>query len=397
MTAVCSGGPSAARAGVASSVVVDQAYIQSILPSGLAWAYPYLPFMHGLEIGDVATFCTLDPPTWTVPNAADIFNFLVGGPIGSVALVNQFLQDVTRAYIWYQLCECTTVSTPAPPAAPSAPSGLPAVNPPAVVHLPLTTACAVATGVPIISACNGNNPGFGVSMLLNGLNVTSCRVTITTSNTTGAGFPASVNILWQSRTANIRSDNIGSLPGGPGTFTFVSGPPASGTFQVAGFVAGTGFGCADFITTLEFFCNGDTPGGVDSFCCPPDPVLTALMRRIDQAVTLIQRQAVAFAYIDGTAHTALTGSGEITLSGVIGARIDLTTIPGRAGRQSGDPLEFFNIGWYAWGDATGFSVREFISHDGQLSLPAQAGVYTRLGYSLASDVVATITELEREP
>lgn len=397
MTTVCSGGPSAARAGVDASIVVDQAYIQSLLPSGLAWAYPYLPYMHGLEIGDVGAFCAVDPPTWSVPTATEIFNFIAGGPISSYLVVNQFLQDVTKAYLWYSLCECTTVTTPAPPAAPSAPADLPAINPPDVVTLPPTDACASATGTPVLSVCNGNNPGLGVSMPLAGLNVTSVRVTVVVSNTTGAGFPATVSVLWQSRTATIRSDNIGSLPGGAGTFVFVSGPPAAGTYQVAGLVAGTGSGCADFTATMEFFCDGDTPGGTDSFCCPPDPVMTALLRRIDQTLTLIQRQAVPFSYVDGAAHTGLTGNGEISLQGVIGARIDITTVPARAGQTSGHPTEHYDLGWIAWGDATGFGPRELLHHEEQLSLPARASVYTRLGYSLAPDVVIDVQELEREP
>lgn len=400
MTAVCSGGPSAPKSGVATSIIVDQAYIQSLLPPALAWLYPYLPFMHGLQIGDVASFCAADPPTWTVPSATDIFNFVVGGPLTSVTLVNQFLQDITRAYIWYSICECTTVATPAPPAAPSAPTGLPAINPPTVVTPSPTSACKTSGPATYIHACGGNNPGIGAPVTIEGRYVTGVRVTLLEDNVGGSGFLGSLRLNWFNATANIRVD-ISPTPLGPGTtLHYFPGAP-SGALSAQPSVIGTGVmgvDCADLHATVEFFCNGDQPGGYNAPCCPPDVVATALLHRIDQAVQLIQRQAVPFGFIDGTAHIGLSGSGHLSIADpIIGLRIDLTSIPASYGQSAGDPVEHFDVGFVHLGNGDEWFGSRRLEQSTTLWLPRWAGAADRIGYTLAAGVDADITELLREP
>jgi hypothetical protein len=113
-------------------------------------------------------------------------------------------------------------------------------------------------------------------------------------------------------------------------------------------------------------------------------------------VTLIQRQSVPFAYIASASHAGLAGSGELTVQGLIGLRITLTTIPSLVGSDAGDPLTYFQAGWLRWGDADGFSERRFIDASPLTWYPQPAGQYTRIAYSLNVGVVATIEELERE-
>jgi hypothetical protein len=76
--------------------------------------------------------------------------------------------------------------------------------------------------------------------------------------------------------------------------------------------------------------------------------------------------------------------------------VTLTTQPTFIGEEFGDPLEIFDAGWFSWGSTDGFLAREIISHNPQLSFPAKAEQYTRLGYSLSPGVVATIQELYAE-
>jgi hypothetical protein len=113
--------------------------------------------------------------------------------------------------------------------------------------------------------------------------------------------------------------------------------------------------------------------------------------------TLIQRQVAPFAYVPGTAHAALTGAGQFAVQGDIGISVDVTTVPGRAGSEYGNPLNLFDLGWLNVGTADGWVHRELITANPFLYLPPDMGVMTLVGYSLSPDVVATITELVREP
>jgi hypothetical protein len=114
-------------------------------------------------------------------------------------------------------------------------------------------------------------------------------------------------------------------------------------------------------------------------------------------VTLIQRQQVPFGYIQSTAHTGLSGDGHIDVSGLIGCLVEVTDQGTNTGQQLGDPDVLWNAGWINWGNADASSPRSFIDCTPMLSLPAAAGQYTRIGYSLPTGIVITITELEREP
>lgn len=401
MTAICSGGTSSPKPGVASSVIVDQAFVQSLLPPGLAWVYPYLPFMHGLEIGDVGAFCALDPPTWTVPDATDIYNFIVGGPLASVALVNQFLQDLTKAYLWYSLCKCDSVATPAPPAAPGAPAGLPAINPPTVVRPAPTVACFDSGAVAAASRfCGGNTGGLSLPYNVNGLNITAVRVTVTESNIGGAGFLGQMRFAWLNTVAILRND-ISAVALGPGVTTHIFPAPPAGALSGQPNVVGTGatgVDCADFTSRVEYFCNGDQPGGFNSACCPPDPNLTAMLTRVDQLVQLIQRQIAPFASIDGPSHAGLAGNGHIDVTEkMLGIRVQLTTIPAAYGRSDGDPLEYFDLGFVHLGDGDQWFGSRQLEQSTSIWQPRWAGMATRIGYTLSPGVVATVTELRREP
>jgi hypothetical protein len=114
-------------------------------------------------------------------------------------------------------------------------------------------------------------------------------------------------------------------------------------------------------------------------------------------VTLIQRQSAPFGYVYGTNHAGLTGSGEITVADLIGVSIDVTTNPGYTGLIVGDPATIFKVGRVNLGTADGWTVSRDIDHDGSLVLPVQAGVFTKIGYTLNPGVVVAVRELVREP
>jgi hypothetical protein len=146
------------------------------------------------------------------------------------------------------------------------------------------------------------------------------------------------------------------------------------------------------------YCGGADPDSPVEPCSQSDPLwLQPQLDRIEALVTLIQRQAVPFAYVPSSEHSGLTGEGSISVQGLIGARIELTSWEANVGELAGDPDVIAGAGWINWGNSDGVTTREFLSAQSQVSLPAAAGQYTELHYSLALGVVATITELEREP
>lgn len=408
MTGVCGGGTSGPQAGVATNIVVTQQYVQSILPPALAFLYPYLPFMHGLEIGDVPTFCSVDPPTWSLPTGPQFLDFVSNGNFANATLVNNFLIDITRAYLWYSLCKCT-VGSPTPITPPTAPTDLPVLNPTGIVSLPLNPNCdnihnSNATIGPYVAAAfgpvhSGDTGSPAAYIFLPTSQATSYRVTLKNTTLTGTGLSMPFQIKQASTFAGaapLGATASGTLAAGATTqfiMTATVGPP----YLVWLYGPTTGTGTADFSgSMLEAFCGGDTPGGTQNPCCPPDEILSNNVASILNLVTLLQRQLAPFATVHGTAHTGLSGNGQFAVQGLVGLAVDLTTTPSRAGVTSGDPDQIYDVGWVNVGTADGWGPRHFISSDPFLLSPV-AGDVTLVGYSIPDDVTLTITELVREP
>jgi hypothetical protein len=153
-----------------------------------------------------------------------------------------------------------------------------------------------------------------------------------------------------------------------------------------------------FSAEISGYCTSQYPSGLSGTpCCPPDDTLRAEIDQILATVNLIQRQIVPFAYVAGTAHTALSGAGTISVQGLLGAKIDITTLPASLGRTGTSPLELFDAGWVTWGTADGYPHSVRVEHDPQLSLPVRCSAFTSLAYDFHPGVIATITELHREP
>lgn len=392
---ICASGASRAKATSAASVVVDSAYVKSLLPAALAWLYDYLPAFERLELGNVGTFCASDPPTWTLPTSAELFSYLTGGPIGNHLQIQKFIGDVARAYIWYQLCECTSGATPSPPAAPSPPANLPAVNPPGVVNLPLAAPCFTQS-INGILLCGGN-AFTAADFTIAGMSATATRFKVTNNLTSGVGFAYTMSVAYLDvGGATIRVDST-SVPGASSSVDIIGPGAPSNAYRVTFRVVGTGgAGCGDVVGAAQVFCNGNSPTAPISPCCPPDPVLTARVNQILDMVTLIQRQAVPFGYVAGASHAGLTGSGALSVSGLLGCKVDMTTIPASYGQSVGTPVEHFDLGFVTFGSPDGYPSSMRLEHQPTLFLPARCGAYTDLAYSLSPGVVATITELLRE-
>jgi hypothetical protein len=416
---ICTSGSSTTKPGVPAAVYVDSNYAQSLLPSALAFLYPYLPFMHGLEIGNVATFCTSDPPIIpAIPSAADIAAFVSGSSLSSALNVNEFLQNLTKTYLWYGLCQCSDTTSPALPSAPADPGGLIAVNPGPYVALPInSTPCQTASGADTRSLPVGGGYGavdligtgsgagsFAGDGLLAPTGINTYRFTFT--NTAGPTNPDSLKFSVSGAKGSVVGvAGVGAnLPamftqitvasGGSTTVDIVADPLITRLYLNATFVAHPNTtNVASF--TMQAFC-GAAPNATSRSCCPPDPISTGMLNSILNLVTLIQRQAVPFAYIASTSHAGLSGAGTLAISGLIGAKVDLTTTPGSLGVEGTTPAQLFDAGWITFGVTDGYPSSFRLTHDPQVFLPPRCGLFTTLAYDLHPGVVVTITELLRE-
>lgn len=116
----------------------------------------------------------------------------------------------------------------------------------------------------------------------------------------------------------------------------------------------------------------------------------------EQLVTLIQRQGVPFGYITGTVHAGLSAAGEFTVADILGLAIDITTLPATYPSFGGDPDTYHNLGKISVGTTEGWERSWWATHDPYLILPI-SGAITKVGYTFPSGIIATITELVREP
>jgi hypothetical protein len=402
---ICASGSSTTKPGVNTSIVVDANFVRSILPAGLAWLYPYLPWMSALEIGDVPSFCAADPPTFTVPSAADIFSFITGGPLSEAIAVNDFMRDIARYYLWFNLCQCSSGTTPAPSSPPSAPSNLPVINPPAIVQPSATDPCAQFAGVldPWVDPT-----GHHIVVIPQGTDSSTCPAVVLPVGATSLVITATSNVRGtvhgdMSWAYNLQSGPCTSVAGG--TFTTHSGatlvtnvtiPSTAKQFWLwtPQNVATDDYGSA----TVSVFCGGNNGSQPTAPCCPPDPILTGYLKRILDMVTLVQRQGVPFGYVPGTTHSGVTGSGSISVSDLIGVKITITASnPGVLGTEAGDPERLWNAGRYNWGTADGWSSPQWLNSTETLAFPPFGGAYTLFGYSLTPGTVADILELKAEP
>lgn len=403
---ICASGSSVAKAGVPAALVVDQTYIQSLLPPALSALYPYLPYMHGLEIGDVGAFCAADPPTFTVPSALDFFNFITGNQLSQGQVVNDFLVKLTQYFLWYRICQCSSGATPTS-SNPTLPTGLPVINPPVAVGPPVTAGCGTYQSpqtdmlpsnawVSLLGTVNG--VATPLTYIPTPAGATSAVVTFTktpngtqhTNQEMQCQFYTAANAFVSSV---VRDFHVGDPP------TFTQTIALGGT--VAKFVASattlnvgpTSTDLAD--VNVVFYCS-QAPGATQSPCCPPDPIATGLMSQILQMVTLIQRRSLPFAYIASTAHAGLTGQGTIAVADLLGVRVDLTTVPPYLGQEVGEPTVIFDAGWISLLTPDGLIDERRLRSQHTVWTPRLMSEATLIGYSLAPGAVATVTELNPE-
>lgn len=384
---VCPHG-SAANNPALGAVQMSGAYLNTILPGGLQWFDSYLWLIPPFTL-DIPTFCGQDPPALPTLDATDILSIMTGGRLGSAILGLTKAVQLMQVYAWYNLCHCLVDATPAPPGGQVAPVGLPILNPPGVDPnvIPCSTQLSAQQAVPASTFVNQVNTKLPLGAL---------TIALTQKNIVNGATPAPMQ--WAYAFFDTTGNSLVGVPLLPGV---ASGVTRTDTISVPTnadrFNASVNCGAVTQTnlaqTQMDVSCNASPPVPVQ----PPDPQTNGLLQQILNLVTLLQRQLVPFAYISSTAHAGLTGAGTIAIQGLLGIRIDLTTIPATTPQDGSSPPFVFNAGWVSMEDANGFidETRAHAQH--QVWFSRIASDATLIGYSFAPGVVATITELHREP
>lgn len=379
--------------------------------SGYTWLRALAPLM-GVIAWDAAQGCMSDPEPRPDITAADWISLInISNPFLYAAAAEKFAQLV-RSLLWEVACWCPDGGTTPPPAAQAPVMGLPTPfggNPSSGPATPCFEQLSAQKGffaAPASGVWNGWFPfGQGVAgqTLPIPTGATLIQVDVETVCADPTGPRGEFNIRVVNSGANTTrqaqfptvcgtESNVPLLIGGTAT---VNINPGDDRFAIEQYFGNSYVTTDEAAVRVRFFC-GNAPGQVQTACCPPDDTVMGLLLRTLQTVTLIQRESVPFAYIRGTAHAGLHDNGFIDVQGLLGIIVTLTTTPGWVGVESGEPNALFEAGWFNWGTADGYSERVAIHASPQISLPAAAGQYTRVGYTLSPGVVATITELVRE-
>lgn len=417
----CTSGSPQQKPGIADDVILTAAVIASLFPPSAAWIEPFIGALAGIITLHLPDLCSVDPEPDPGLSGPDILSIIAlgRGPLTEDAV--ERYQQLVRRWAWLTFCQCSVGPQPSPPTFPAAPTGLPAINPPGSVGVgtgPCGGAAYSGTIAPL-----GNRWDFRTSQFCDqtgqpssaslAVPIPAGAVSYQSQYATHGSFtdgnsahPYLSNVYFYNSSGGFLGLSLQATRDYGSSSDWVSQGFHSPVNPIpAGAVSYAVLGLNDSSTlpitvdnSVSFFCGtGITPVTGQPVCCSAsDPYTQGYLSQIMQLLTLIQRQLAPFAYVGGASHIGLTGNGVLTIPSLQGIKVTLTTQPGYVGEEFGSPLELFDVGWVAWGSPDGYLPREFISHNPQLSFPAKAEQYTRLGYSLNPGVVATIQELYAE-
>jgi hypothetical protein len=391
VTALCGGGSSAPKLGVDIAVAYSAGRLaQLLVAGGVGELSAWLPFVGVIPVV-TAAFCASDPPTMAALTSAES-NAIATNTFGPDFLsgLGKF-KDALLNVIWNDICHCTS-GVYTPPVVPAPPADTPFYVPPTS---PGVVACALGTF--FSSALAPSNSFLATPTRFPGLTPTSFNCVVSSTIFSGAGQSSRFNVGQNSggsTPALLQSNDIFLTPAQTKT-VLIPAAPGVATVQLGWFANG-GTGTSTVSDQVDAYCNGQVPGGSQLPCCPPDQATQTYLDAILQAVTLIQRQSVPFGYVTGAVHAGLAGAGALSIGGLLGVKVEVTTLPGHFGLAGTSPPFHFDLGFLTFGTADGFPSAYPLTRNPQIILPPLCGAFTDLDYDLAAGVVVTITELIRE-
>ena len=432
MTALCGGGASAARPGFNNTVVLTAAAVEGALTLfGLEPVAAILAPFLASEVYDLTNFCTIDPPTdpgLTSADVIDVLNF--ADPTVNLPALNKVRQWFNSRY-WYQICQCTSVSTPAPPAlsspgTPTTNGGLPPQgNTPcfagsitdhiqrssvAQQHdltgslLPTAGPAINGTGIVIGSSAGLTANVYPIPSTVSQVDIFHQVLEVDPAVAGGGELKANFYVTNASG-VQLHSTQLVSATSSssPATASFpLSDPfffPSGSTHWGIGSItpASAAHSPSDqaigLATTVT--CTGPALGET---CCPPDPHVMQTLTQIHgllQAVYALLGSSV-HSYVDGTIHSGLTDHGTVTVDPLaIAIKVNITTLPTYIGQAVGAPPYLFDAGFITPANTKGPTSPERLQFSTQVFvlpiLPAA------VDFTLAPGVVIDITELKAGP
>jgi hypothetical protein len=431
MTALCGGGPSAPLSSSSTTIELTVAAIASfIVPFvGDVTAAVLAPLI--IAVADVVApvFCATDPPADPGITAAIVADALALPPTLTTFDSIKKIENWFLHQYWFQICHCTTVTTPAaaPPSNPGTVqvnTGLPKGNSqpcwnvtvpwtvPAVSGFPGNAdlyAQGLPSGVPIVPTWTDSTLGVGA---VHAVPINTQITNMVLSMTVNEAFVSTAGVyVMQGGTLSSNGDGTQFIFGGGGTDVqvgFLLTDPLTKTNTSAnGFFDKTHphwwslwVGNYDSVAhsgtiSLSFTCP---PGVAYTTCCLADPLLDGELQKILQYVQAIYAglPVPISSFAEATVHSGLTGNGSITFSGLpVALKVTLTTIPPWIGLDVGSPNFYFDVGFLAFATSEGSYASTRITFATEvMTVPLLS---SSVGYTLDNGVIASITELVRGP
>lgn len=413
----CGAGTGQPKPGAGAVAIVTNLLVSAILSRyGYGWLSAIVGAIPALSF-DVEDFCTDGQPALPEITADDVLALLnpFVNPNNPAATLK--VKDVVLHYLWYELCDCVG-TIPTPPDDPQTPPdvvGVGDVGTDACLTKPTQHIAyehafitgSVQWGNIKWGQYSSNDPSNGFDPAVT---VRSVKISFHRNRAATGVHEDPWHAFWVFQNGNLSYPDIVQEFHVSGTDDYeavLSVPTGynSGFGQL--FPSNSNAEDQDnpddiFDITVSGFCYS-LPATAQE-CCPPDPSLLSAIAQLQSDLALvksqadlIQRQAAPFGYVEGDSHTGLTGTGHIEVADLLGVKIALQVIPSYIGYEVGETYEVFTESWINWANNVWAAPRERIRGYTQLSFPRNAGVYTRINYTLQPGLQIALIELVREP
>lgn len=105
----------------------------------------------------------------------------------------------------------------------------------------------------------------------------------------------------------------------------------------------------------------------------------------------------AFNYQLGAPHPGIYGSGYLSIGGLVGLKVDISSRPEGTLELQGNPPYLWNMGWMSVDDDDGMLEEKRITRDSFVWLPTHMAQANAFGWNLNPEVVITVWELLPAP
>ena len=412
MSNVCSPNAGQPKSGLGSVLVYDAAKLaEFLLQEGMGWLSPFVPQIGGQSY-DLSSFCSGDTPD--APNTDPTYILNLFNPTNGQAVVEQrdWLFGLVNWAVWYSSCECSAGTQPTPITPISQPPDLnlqpPSTSPSESCFSNSITGRSVNYANQfawnfndVLPGGNGNFDGQFYQRIVP--TPLPSSIVLTAVNHGGGAHDYNCQLFlnfYTSAGGNITASNYGGVTFNVGatlTTPPIAVPPAAAFWAVivtpVGGNTGTPTNTVDVSSTI--YCQGQGPNTLGMVCCPTDPnllsMLNEILRQVQEIYSIIPVRVPNYAA--GTAHSGLSGGGNLTLDPTtIAVKVVFDTLPPNYGLVVGTPDTYLELGWLSPVTNEGVTAGLRLSRQAQVVEMPEAT--SALDYSFASSASVTITELQ---